>query len=211
LLRFAKRKALRAFKTDLHGLERWTRRWNLSRPQTKDAILESISNVKEMQRMEKIRTPVPPECGWSPYEAKEFFGGEKLQGGYYEPSYNKRWMAASRAMDLDGSAWSSSMVYQVSGDRHASDRLELTLKVVRPNEAGDILPVFRSYCNELYLKSTGSALPGKILEQVLKTNSCKMRQGRYTIELFKERWHNTTHGYNLTFSVSVGRGGGADV
>lgn len=203
LKKFSRIRAILSFKTDLNGLQRWVNRWNLMKPQTKEEVLKTISDLKAQQEVEKSPPDVLPNVGWSPYIAKDFLPDEKLKAGYYDPGFEEQWLARSGILSL-GDDWSGNNVtYQVRGNNLAATQLELRMIAYDPKKITELHQLFCERIILLYETATKAVLPQDVLNKITKNQIVKYQTVHYIARLQKEKWQNITHSYDLTFTITT--------
>lgn len=121
-------KAVFAFWGDLDAARRWSRDVSSVRPENREGVDQSIREVLEAKRREKSPPHVTPDAGWSPYQAKAFLECKGLKTGDYHKSYDGRWAASSRPLEIDDALLPSTVDYAVEGNKLVATRLKLKLK-----------------------------------------------------------------------------------
>lgn len=132
LARFARRRALLAFRNDLGLLKRWRHIVMHRRPSDQLGVIQAIGQAKREQDSAKRRPHVDPADGWSPYAAMEFLAPE----GFFPPGY--LWYAdryrASVIVKFGDRARANHATYYVEGEEAGATLLTLELWMWGPDE-----------------------------------------------------------------------------
>lgn len=152
LRRFAKLRAIFAFGPSVALLRRWTPNLAAHRPQDKNAIRQSIKEVKAGRRREKNPPHVPPERGWSPTIAKGYLTDQGLIAGDYRRSFDE-WFASTPYLELGHGLIPDNLAYYVEGDELVATRLKLVLNVNNPADPHASEARFRQIAQRLLDRS----------------------------------------------------------
>jgi len=194
LRRYAMFQAILRFRLDLEGLRRWKRNVGAYPSESREGILESISEVKKYQKREHNPSNVSPEMGWCPIAATGFLLNENLKTSDYHRTYDDEWWASSTYLTInEESLFSSNIAYYISGDDQAVKRLKLVLNV-NNNEDSEVAEVrFHQVCEALFLSSIGD-FPSESLERISHGGDTDMEVNGRRIRLRKEAFVNTSRG-----------------
>lgn len=202
LRRYAMFQAMIRFHFDLEGVRRWKRNVGAYPPESREGILESISEVKEYQKRERNPSNVSPETGWCPIAATEFLLSENLKTSDYHRIYDNEWWASSTYLTInEESLFSSKIAYYISGDEQAVKRLKLVLNV-NNNEDSEVAEArFHQVCDGLFLSSIGD-VPSEVLERISHDEDAEMVVNGRQIRLRKEVFVNASRGgYSRTMTI----------
>lgn len=200
LRRYAMFQAIIRFRLDFEGLWRWKRNIGTYRPESREAILKSISEIKAYQKREKNPSDVSPELGWCPITATNLLLSENLKTSDYHRTYSDEWWAGSPYLDINKeSLFSSNIAYYISGDEQAVKRLKLVLNVNNNEDSEMAEGRFLQVCEKLLLLSVVDTTPEFLLHH--NDNVDLVINGK-RIRLYKEPYRNTSRGgYSLTLTI----------
>jgi hypothetical protein len=209
-LPYAKRKAFRSFFWDFRAMERWVQRLKFEEIKTKIELNNSILAFRRTQANEKSPSVIDPANGWSPYEVIHFMEPD-FKTRFYDPRFDDKWMADSNLVYVGNSLFSNYFSYAVVGLELAACSLELELNITTPGECGAAHTLLGSYALELFMKSTGSAMPKKYLDMAFEAKPFKFNQKGTRVRLKRSEWGNTKNkSYDLLFTLRRGNTKGYD-
>lgn len=202
LRRYAMFKAVIHFRFDLEGLRRWKRNIGANPPENREAIRESISEIKKYQNREKMPFDVPPEIGWCPVAATKLLLSENLQTSDYHRTYDGEWWASSSYVSINKeSLLPSNIAYYISGDEHAVKRLKLVLNVNHREDSPIAEKKFFQVC-KILLQSSVSDVPIHVLEKISHSEMNDIEISCKRIRLLRSDYVNSSRGgYSLTLTV----------
>ncbi len=187
LRRYAKIRAIQAFGFDLKWLRRWFRHIAIFNPDSRQDVLNSIQEIKEVKRQEKNPPQVSPLDGWSPYEAKKFLTKDGMVTGDYHRSIDG-WIASSPYKEIGGGILPDNIAYYVEGDNTAAKCLKLILNINNPNHPHASEQEFLVIAQNLLRRSIGEKAARWLTQTtLLKGNAHASLLGR-TISLSRVDW-----------------------
>lgn len=201
---YAMRQALLHFRFDLDCLQRWRRNIGIFHPESKEQILEIISEVKSLKRRERQSEFVPYDLGWSPYASTKFLAKNGLETDDYHRSYDDQWWASSRVLQVENeSLFHGSIVYYVSGDEKAVKRLKLTLNVTDGSGGVTSDERFSAIC-EVLLKHAIGEVPIDLLGHAMNGEQIDKVIGGRRVRLTRDdHVHTKMHGYLRTLIIDT--------
>ncbi|MCS4307060.1 hypothetical protein M2404_001385 [Rheinheimera pacifica] len=202
LRRYAMLQATIRFRFDLEGLRRWKRNVGAYPPESREGILNAISEVKKYQKRERSPSNVSPDAGWCPIAATGFLLSENLKTSDYHRTYDDEWWASSTYLTInEESLFSSNIAYYISGDKQAVKRLKLVLNV-NNNEDSEVAEArFHQVCEVLFLSSIGDA-SSEVLERISHGDDIDTEVHGRRVRLRKEAFVNTSRGgYSRTMTI----------
>lgn len=202
LRRYAMLQAFIHLRLDLQGLRRWKRNIGAYQPENREAIVESISEIKRYQKREKNPPNVSPDLGWCPIAATEFLLNDNLKTSDYHRIHNDEWWATASPIETNKeSLFSSNIAYYLSGDEQAVKRLKLVLNV-KNNEYGKVAEEhFLRVCKNLLLASIGN-IPSNLLRGITHNKDINVIINGSRIQLCKEAYANTSReGYSRSLII----------
>lgn len=206
LRRYAMFRAIIQFRFDLEGLRRWKRNVGAYPPESREDILESISEIKKHQKRERNPPNVSPEAGWCPIAATRFLLSENLKTSDYHRTYDDEWWASSTYLTInEESLFSSNIAYYISGDEQAAKRVKLVLNV-NNNEDSEVAEArFHQVCEALFLSSIGD-VTSEVLERISHDEDTDMEVNGRRIRFRREAFVNTSRGgYSRTMTIDYNR------
>ena len=207
LQRFIKWRALFAFHFNWKVLERWFSHIARMMPETKDEIVKSIREIKELVAYEKNPKSIGLADGWSPYEAKEYLSEIGLKTRDYIDLGDGEWFCGSNYLDLDEGLLPNNLAYYINGDRYIAISLKITLNMNTPTEHRLTPDIFVEACSILAKKALNIELCDG-LEYVLR-NGLDARieisngtMGDKVISVTKEDYVSLMNaGYSIRFEL----------
>lgn len=203
LLRYAKRKSVMAFGTNIEALDFWRldleyKKSNIRNEADVDASIAYAINYKIK---EKIRGAVPRELGWNPYDAKKFLNSHGLRCSHYKVNY-MGWGAESNPCQ-EGLGCLSSITYFVSGNENYVHRLQLKLF----SWGGDKPDVSDDKFFNLCFKLAAIAAPEvyeAVVEKIVNLDDTQLTLDNWHIALKREDYRNGDQfGYERFFDIKV--------
>lgn len=202
--KFAKKQSIFRFFFRPRELERWSNTTFHNRLASKAAVKKSIADFKAMVAYERNPKEVPPDEGWSPYEAKDFLSEHGLKTGYYNNVGDDEWFASSNYLDLEEGIFPNRVAYYVSGDQVAAKSLKLRLYVNEPKKGDEAITRFVSIAETL-LAATFSASVSTNLEELFREGQdAETKIAGKLISISKEDWHQGKTGqFEITLVITV--------
>lgn len=194
---FAKLRAIVAFGPSVALLRKWTRNLAAHRPHDKNAIRQSIKEVKAGRRREKNPPCVPPERGWSPTVAKGYLTDQGLIAGDYHRSFDE-WFASTPYLELGDGLMPDNLAYYVEGDELVATRLKLVLNVNSPADPHASETRFREVAQLLLDRS----IPGHGI--VLGTDGLGRELQHWRVRVEKNSWEGgIAGGYDKRLIINI--------
>lgn len=201
---YAKWQTLIHFAFNNEDLDRWRRLIFIRPVETDKDIRASIKLIKQLKIAEKNPPDVPPEKGWSPYEAKAFLVTVGIETNHYQPVYEDEWSASSKYLKIDEEFIGNDIAYYIDGDQHAAKNLKLVLNVHLPQNAEEAHSRFLDICRLLYLSTLKVEIPPMLETAILSGQNKEIHEGNRVIRVGKNIWPgHRMNGYSLDFSMSI--------
>jgi hypothetical protein len=165
LVKFAKRRSIRAFTFDLAGLKKWMRDIAHFRPSSEREVTDSIQAIKHVRRREMRPYVVPPTFGWPPERARAMLAEVSLFPGDYHRAYDG-WRTNSGHIRV-GDQFGSSISFHLEGTEFQVTKMTLTLSVFDSNQSTSLEARFVEVSTLLLqaaLRSTRDALEISVVE-----------------------------------------------
>jgi hypothetical protein len=161
LRKYAKRKAISAFRLDIDFLDRWRRKVLLDRPDSKEKIIKSIQDIKIIKKLESNPPEIESSKGWSPYKAQKFLADHDISVGDYHEQYDE-WFASSSYLEIsDEIIFKDNIAYYLNGTRSAATSLKLVLNVNNPQNGKTSESQFFDVVKTLYKKAVSEDISDK--------------------------------------------------
>jgi hypothetical protein len=204
LRRYARWRAILAFRFDLDYLKRWRRIMLVQHPASKDDIKASIGELRRIRAVEKTPPIVPPDEGWSPYLAKEFLAGEGFETEDYHRSYDDEWRCASRRLKVQERVLAPALTYYVTGCERAATKLLLELDVFNCEDPTIADERFWQCAAALLRCATSAEAAQEIASMIGEGERAAVEFRHWQIELVKEdRQSSIGKSYERAFSVTI--------
>ena len=204
LEKFARRQALLHFRLRTEDLKRWKDTLLRRERKTKEDIIASIQEVKDMKKVEKNPPTIPANLGWSPYLAKDFLLSDGIETGYYKRLYENEWSAISEYIKLKDDILANNISYYVIGDNEKVMLLEINLNVHTPKEKTDAHAKLLTCAQNLYLSALNKEMPPDMAEAILQGQKKTIIEGKIKISLSRQEWPQHVHkGYGLKFFIGI--------
>lgn len=205
LEKYAKKQAVLRFNFNKHNPGRWRMALFLNPATTKLEIDQSISKIKQLNKIEREPPDVAFNFGWSPYKAKEFLANAGLPTGYYKDIGEGEWFACSPYLDLkDSEIISNNLSYYVEGDEQKATRLKLNLNINAPDAAITAHQKLVENASILYQVALNKRIPVKSITAIMVGKELKTTEGNRTISIYKNDWPNhKLKGYNVKFTIEI--------
>lgn len=200
----ARREAALSFRADLSGLQQWAMLIARERPTTRNALAETLSEIKAARVRESAPIAIAEEDGWSPYDAKAFLTEEGLPTNAYQDIGDGEWSCSATLLDIDPSFMPNRLGYYLLGDAYAAKRLRLKLYVNSPARAEDAELRFRAVAEALLTKAVGG-LGAELLNEPL-SNSANLSRGTnlHEVTFSRENWvGGVPGGYEIVLTVRL--------
>jgi len=199
-LRYAKHNAIRYFKADISGLDRWKDSlFNLTNVDN-EKILTSIFKIKSLQNTEKRPPEVSINLGWSPYSANKFLRSKGLETSFYF-NYSEDFWHCSSHVYVGEDVVKNNIGYYINGTERIATSLKLILNV------HDMNAIERSYSRFIELVATlyDNALNENISEDIAEAiinrkDYCEDFKG-YEVSIKKNVWNFNKGNFNVTFEI----------
>lgn len=203
LRRYARRRAILAFRTNLDLLKRWRRQVFVDRPGSREDIDAIIRQVKKVYREERDPPPVPLEIGWSPYRAKEFLAALGFESEDYHPSFDG-WRCASKSRGAGSKFTLNEVRYSIEGQEGVATVLELHLEVWEEEGGEETEARFWQAIPHLLAHAVGNRIPEAIITEIEQNRQVDATFGHWTISLTYEQHdgHVAHYERNLTIAVA---------
>jgi hypothetical protein len=204
LAKYAKRRAILAFRLNLELLERWTSAVAIVGMSDKAEVDQSILDLKELAAYEKNPKVIPIEEGWSPYAAKDYLADYGLTTGYYKTNCEPEWFAMSRSVSLGDEILANYLYYEVTGDRYVANKLLLKINVHQPDRFDEDIETFIEISEALLYYSLGGEFVSDLREVMAKESAAEGIVNDKKVSLRKEKWGVTNSGqFSWTLIISV--------
>jgi hypothetical protein len=206
LAKYARRQAMLRFRFDRSSLDRWSTLLFRTPINTKTEIDQSITMVKQLNKVKKNPPVVPFEKGWSPYKAKDFLTDLGLPAGHYNPVGDGEWFASSLHLDLkDSDLISNNISYYIGGTEGVVTELFIDLGVHDPNASESAHRKLLAFASHLYKLSMEKELPGQIKLAIVSRKSLTLTDGNRTVTVIRRDWQgHLRKGYAIDFKIQVG-------
>jgi len=202
LLIFTKWMLMLHFLNNLAGIKRWEQQFFMRRPVTKQDVLNSIKDVKELQAAEANPPEVLLTNGWSPYLSRDFMKVHLLSAGQYLNHYDDSWGAISSTLHLSDDYLANDIIYEVTGTKTVVTQIELILKVFDRSKKGNAHEVFAKYLKYLFEEVfPGKTVPVELINRILKGKAYQMSYNTYLLVCDLDLYDNHLNSYNLKFAI----------
>ena len=203
LTKYAKRKAVLAFRLNLKLLERWASMVAIVGLSDREEVDKSISDLKELSAYEKNPKGIPIEEGWCPYTAKDYLAEYGLTTGYYKTVCEPEWFATSTTLNLGEEILSNYMFYEVTGDRYVAKKLVLKINVHQPDRFDEDIETFIEISEALLYCSLGGEFVSDLREVMAKESAAEGTVNDKKVSLRKEEWGAANSGqFSWTLTIS---------
>jgi len=201
---FAKQQAIINFRSQTELLNRWSRNLGSMKPKSERQIKDAIREVKVLAERERNPPDVPPDPGWSPYEASAFLSEDGLNPGDYHRMMDgsDEWYASSPYLEVGEGILPNNIAYYVEGNETTATTLKLVMNVNEPDQAEDAHMYFQEAAQHLYEKALSEQMPQSILQHLAEGRALSAESNNKRVLITKEDW--PTHkkgGYTLKFFV----------
>ncbi|WP_367867099.1 hypothetical protein [Pedobacter sp. WC2423] len=187
---------------NLKGIKRWEQQFLMRRPETRQDVLKSIKDVKELQKAEENPPAVLADSGWSPYISKNYMKEHSLPTGQYVNHYDNSWSATSAPLRLSDDYFANDLVYEVTGNKTIVTQLEMILKVFDLSKKGNGHEVFANYFTLLFDKIfPGDSVPAGLANAIIKGKKCQMLYKNYQLICQFDQYNNRFNTYNLKVAI----------
>ena len=203
--RYARWQAAHSFGVNFESLSRWTRDIGYSKPKTDNDITASIKRIVETRAKESWNTIVPPEKGWAPMIAKDFLQDHGYKtNDYHDGGGDGEWWARTTYIDVGEGFLPNNIAYYIYGSQNAVTKLQLTLNVNAPKNAGVAEQVFHQCGVELITQAiniNASQRFDKLLEQ---HETLEFQTAAHKISLKRDLWKGgIKNGYEKTVVIEL--------
>ncbi len=204
LRRYAKRKAVLTFRSNLDYLQRWNRAVQTERPADKAGMDFIFANLRTIKQREAAPPIVPTSQGWSPYEATRFLTNYNLATRDYHRSHEDEWFASAKLFGLSDDPYlPSNLGYYVTGDESSAKSLKLKLYVNQPVNAKIVESSFVNRANILIELALGPGTRERLSAQVSTLTPFSVILPNGHALLAKELWSSGMQGgYDWTLTLS---------
>ncbi|MES2479452.1 MAG: hypothetical protein V4561_10210 [Bacteroidota bacterium] len=200
LVRFTKRNSLFHFNLNTQGFKRWRSGLFIGSVDTKQDVINSIKQIRRLQKIEKNPPHINPELGWSPYVAKDFLAKNGIPTRYYQNTFDDEWSASSDYIKLDKEFMANSVMYSIQGNETITQKLYLTVDINVPEREEEAIAKFIGYADTLHFAAMKKELPNSIQEAILKSRNKILDQSPVTLTVRKSNWLDSTK-YSLEFNI----------
>jgi hypothetical protein len=200
LRRYAKRRTLLSFRSDIDLLKRWARLLNIEAPENREGIRKTVAEVRDTRRRQRDPISVDRRQGWSPTAAIHFLDDEGFKNEDYHRSFDT-WSSDSKHVKTGKPYSLSSMIYRVAGTRDVADRLSLKLHVSSQEEAAETDERFGAVCGRLLLAAVGPDAIADLDGQLGDTGEFEAETSGYRIILKREDWPNNFGSYDRRLTI----------
>lgn len=198
---YTKGKALLFFNFNIKGLLRWQRHIVLNRIHSKDEILATMRDIRQLQRTELKPPSVSALDGWSPYIAKDFLKELGIETGDYWSDLGDEWQAISSYQKLGVDFMAGDCGYYIFGTRYVAKKLKLNLRIFDSSLKSDSKEKFISRCEILYKRALKKPLPKALIVAIKENNKIIYQDNNCTVTTEKNQWLNEKKGYDLRFII----------
>ena len=200
--RSAKVRAFLAFHVRTELLDRWRRSLLNHDERSVEDIRSSISEVLEMKKAEQLNAEVPPEQGWSPFDALNYLSEFGISANDYHRLIDE-YFASSNTLELSGFPIANSISYYIEGNKKAATCLKLRINLNQPNEAEGDIQTFTKICNDLYIKAIGEDMPIEVIDRIALGQNTEYSSGNAKKVLVKRNdWRSHAFdGYDITLEI----------
>ncbi|MCJ2165836.1 MULTISPECIES: hypothetical protein [unclassified Pseudodesulfovibrio] len=202
LQKYAKRKAIIAFKFNTNLLNRWQWLIGTKKPETKEALDSSIETINEIQYIEQNPAVIPKKDGWNHSVARQFLNEFKFHMNDYTNYYEDEWGATSDLVDVNNEILPDRVGYYIDGNKIAATQLKLILNVQDGDNSKDSDLIFMNLCNALLQIATHSHLSNKIEEAISSHLNDNETIDFYKITINFERFYSDS-GYTIKFIINL--------
>jgi hypothetical protein len=187
LRRYAKIRAMLVFRFDLDFLKRWRRMMLQTHPTTKEAIRQSIREMRTIKLRELNPPVIPASAGWSPYTAMRFLEAEGFVTDDYHHILNG-WRCNSRPVKVREEILADTLTYYVEGDERVANELTLELNAFN-TEASEVADEqFWQLVGTLLVRSAGAETAKAIAEAIGARETAEITIENRYVRLTKEEW-----------------------
>jgi hypothetical protein len=186
---YARRQAVLHFGIRTSLVRRWIRDLYMTDIRTTADLDRLIYGVKE--RFARACNPphVPPDAGWSPYQANKFLANEGLATGYYEPSVDNVWYA-EKSRSVSDKAALNTLNYSIEGTSITVTSLCLALNSFHDEARVPDMSEFARLANTLFNRALSYQLDEDLLRRILTEDRVERRVAGRTIVATCESWNN---------------------
>lgn len=194
LRKYAKRRAILSFRLDIDFLDRWRRKILLTRPDSKEAVIRSIEEIKSVKKLENNPPEIEPVEGWSPYKAQKFLADHEVSVGDYHEQYGE-WFASAPYLEIgDEILLKDNIAYYLNGHRKAVTSLKLVLNVNNPQNGKASESQFFEVAKTLYKRAVSEDVADEF-NKLLKAKNKKILLNSYLqASIETEKWEGGIKG-----------------
>jgi hypothetical protein len=204
LIKYAKKQAIIHFHVNIKNLKRWRSSIFLRKANTKKEILESIIQIKQLDKIEKRPPFIPYRLGWSPYEAMVFLVKKNVSTGYYQQAYDNVWFASSKYIDIEKGLLSNNISYYIEGTSSMAKSLKLILNIYNIATSRTSHSAFIQYATVLYQEALQKNMPNDVVNAIKIGLAKQITEGSRKMLISKKKWpNNKLKGYIVEFTIEV--------
>lgn len=184
-------------------LERWSYHVARNNINSCGEMFKSFAHIHRVRRAEKHPLDIPPEDGWSPYEAKEYLSNKGLKTGFYNNQYGDEWMALSPIHEIGDGLIPDNIAYYVEGSRDVAITLKLKLNINDKSREVIALSELSEMAESLCKSSLKMSLSENMKEAIMSTEHLVEVYGNKQVSLIKDEWpDHVFSGYDFKFIIS---------
>ncbi|WP_172566488.1 hypothetical protein [Vibrio fluvialis] len=199
----AKLYAFILFNVRLSLLERWSFQVAKANIESHSDLIDTFKYIFKVRHSEKNPKEVPKEQGWSPYKAKEFLVNEGLSTGFYNKSFEEKWLAFSPMEEYSDSIIPDNIAYYVEGYEDVAKVLKLKVNVNDASRAQQACEKLEGMAEALSISSLNLPLSNEMKSAILGCNSYFEKVEDKTIAFVVAHWPNHKfNGFDLKFLIS---------
>ncbi|MDP3512692.1 MAG: hypothetical protein Q8S20_08070 [Sulfuritalea sp.] len=202
LAAYAKRRALWSFGADLTGMKRLARDLKINDIKDRKGVDDAIRQIKRLKRRERSPPTVPPDQGWSPYEAIRFLEAEGVLAGDWHSSFGE-WRAEASVVKLDDGSLPDNVSFYLSGTELATTRLVLALHADNRNGTAAASDArFYAMVQALLARAMAPEEAASMLVR-LQVGDVVIWQDGWRFAMKRDEWgHAKFGGYSRNFKMS---------
>jgi len=198
LRRYAKLRALLAFNFNSKNFERWSKNL-ISYDLNKNAIKESIKDVKKLNKVRRNIYRIDIKKGWHPFIANKFLKDYDVIINEYRRIVGGIWSGSSNYIKIREEK--SDMHYKIEGELDYVNKLQIQLFFYFKEDINveKSYNTFVNMCNDLSLEALKYPLPKEVLNALISENDLKIKFYGKRIEVKHEAFE--TGAYKLVFTI----------
>lgn len=205
LLWYARFLSVMCFNFDREALNRWCQILHTQSLNSSADVLNSILLVRKINKLEKQKTVINIDDGWSPFVANEYLKEIGLVTRDYNPCYGQYWFAMSDYKSLEGRSplFSNNITYHMNGVEGRVQNFKLRLSINNRAHEATAKSVFMESCQKLLLAALGEDLTPKFKSAILSGCEVEDKVGNVLIKLLRTDWSaSLDQAYELKLIIS---------